>query len=594
MTDHAPVPPAAPSAAPAQPAQPSQFALLRQRRFLPFFLTQFCGAFNDNLYKNALVVLFTFQAAQMTSLQPAVLVNLAGGIFILPFFLFSATCGQIADKFEKSRLIRFTKLLEIAVMGLGAVAFALHSLPLMLGTLFLMGAQSTLFGPVKYAILPQTLREHELIGGNALVEAGTFVSILIGTIAGGLLVAAPDGTRWVSGAVLAVAALGYLASREIPTAPAASPQLAINWNPVTETVRNLRFLRTNRTVFLAIIGGSWFWFVGALFLAQFPDYAVRVLGGTETSVTLLLTVFSIGIGLGSLLCEKLSGGTIEIGLVPLGSIGLTLAMLDFWWATPAAGTLGSGQALGAVLSHGVTWRVLLDLLLIGAFGGFYIVPLYALIQSRSDAAHRSRVIAGNNIVNAMFMVVAALFGAGMVAAGATIADIVLVTVLCNAAVALYIYLLVPEFLIRFAVWAGARSLWPVRVRGLGSVPRSGAALLVASGLAHSGDALRLFAASPRPLRVLLPASLPERLLSHRLLFRANAITGHDPAAHVIAARQLDAGHVVAIVADDSAHAPAVRAHARNLGVPVYEVRVARDGRTVLIDGVREDGGVEAA
>ncbi len=431
-----------------------QFALLGRRRFLPFFLTQFLGAFNDNVFKNALVVLLTFHAARYTTLAPGVLVNLCAGLFILPFFLFSATAGQIADKFEKSRLIRLTKLLEIAVMALASAAFALGSLALMLLCLFLMGAQSALFGPVKYAILPQHLHEDELVGGNALVESGTFVAILIGTLTGGVLIALPQGMAWVSAVVIALAVLGYGASRHIPAAAPAAPGLRINWNPLTETWRNFRFTRGNRTVFLSIVGVSWFWFYGAVFLSQFPAYAKDTLGGDEHAVVLLLALFSVGIGIGSLLCERLSGGRIELGLVPFGSIGLTLFALDLWWSSPAPGA--AALTIGDVLARGESWRALADLVAIGMFGGFYIVPLYALIQRRSEPAHRSRVIAGNNILNAFFMVIAAAMGAGLLAAGASVPQLFLVTALLNLAVAAYLYSQVPEFVQRFAAWLRGR------------------------------------------------------------------------------------------------------------------------------------------
>ncbi|HRP95147.1 MAG TPA: MFS transporter [Rhodocyclaceae bacterium] len=480
----------------------SQFTLLQERRFLPFFITQFLGAFNDNFYKNALVVLITFQAAQMTSLSPGVLVNLAAGVFILPFFLFSATAGQLADKFEKSRLIRFTKLLEIVIMLLAAVGFALMSLPLMLGTLFLMGTQSSLFGPVKYAILPQQLREDELVGGNALVETGTFVSILVGTIAGGLLVAVPNGPAWLSAGVIAIAVLGYLASRAIPPAAAVDPGLKINWNPLTETWRIVRFTQGNRTVFLSILGVSWFWFYGALFLSQFPAYASEVLGGDEKAVTLLLAMFSIGIGAGSLLCEKLSAGRIELGLVPVGSIGLSLFALDLWWASPTPGALGTGLPMAALLAEPLMWRVLFDLVMIGVFGGFFIVPLYALIQNRSEPSHRSRVIAGNNILNALFMVVAALMGAGLLAAGLSVAELFLVTALLNAAVALFIYRLVPEFLLRFVVWLLVHTMYRLRVEGIEHIPEKGPAVLVANHVSFV-DAMIIMAACRRPIRFVM-------------------------------------------------------------------------------------------
>ena len=433
-----------------------QFALLGRRRFLPFFLTQFLGAFNDNVFKNALVVLLTFHAARYTTLAPGVLVNLCAGLFILPFFLFSATAGQIADKFEKSRLIRLTKLLEIAVMTLATAAFALESLAPMLLCLFLMGAQSALFGPVKYAILPQHLHEDELVGGNALVESGTFVAILAGTLTGGVLIALPQGMAWVSAVVVALAVLGYAASRHIPAAAPAAPGLRINWNPLTETWRNFRFTRGNRTVFLSIVGVSWFWFYGAVFLSQFPAYAKDTLGGDEHAVVLLLALFSIGIGIGSLLCERLSRGRIELGLVPFGSIGLSLFAFDLWWSSPAPGAAAAALTISEVLARAESWRSLADLVAIGMFGGFYIVPLYALIQRRSEPAHRSRVIAGNNILNAFFMVIAAAMGAALLAAGASVPQLFLVTALLNLALAAYLFSQVPEFVQRFAAWLRGR------------------------------------------------------------------------------------------------------------------------------------------
>ncbi len=536
-----------------------QFALMRQRRFLPFFFTQFLGAFNDNVYKNALVVLLTFQAARYTTLSPGILVNLCAGLFILPFFLFSATAGQIADKYEKSRLIRFTKLLEIAIMALACVAFAVESLALMLTCLFLAGAQASLFGPVKYAILPQHLHEDELVGGNALVESGTFIAILIGTLAGGLLVAMERGTVWVSVVVITLAVLGYLACRGIPAAPAAAPALRINWNPLTETWRNLRFTRGNRSVFLAILGISWFWFYGAVFLSQFPAYAKDVLGGDENAVVTLLAVFSIGIGIGSLLCERLSTGHVEIGLVPFGSIGLSLFALDLWWASPVwaspAGISPTAAAapIAELLARAGTWRVLFDLLAIGIFGGFYIVPLYALIQSRSEPEHRSRIIAGNNILNALFMVVAAGMGAGLLAAGLNVPQLFLVTGLLNVAVAVYIYTLVPEFLLRFLVWLLVHSIYRLRVQGMHHVPAKGPAVLVCNHVSFV-DALVITAASPRPIRFVMHHHIFRWPLL-RFLFRESraipiASPKVDPAMAARAfddiAAALDAGELIAI------------------------------------------------
>ena len=416
----------------------SQFALLKSRRFGPFFATQFLGAFNDNVFKNALIVLLTFQTVQWTSLQPELLANLAAGIFILPFFLFSATAGQLADKYDKARLARLVKVLEILIMLVAGAGFWLHSLNLLMGSLFLLGLHSTLFGPVKYAILPQHLAPEELVGGNALIEAGTFVAILIGTLAGGLLSGMSNGGLWITTACLLTATAGYLASRAIPAAPAPEPDLAINPNPITETWRNIGFARENRTVFLSILGISWFWLFGALLLAQFPAYAKNVLGGTETSVTLLLGVFTLGIGIGSLLCERLSARQVEIGLVPFGSIGLTVFGLDLAFASPSVFPATPLSMLPLLFAPGI-WRVLLDLFAIGLFGGFFIVPLYALIQVRSSVSHRARIIAANNIVNALFMVVGAGAAAGLLSVGLSIPVLFGVAALCNAAVAFYIY-----------------------------------------------------------------------------------------------------------------------------------------------------------
>ena len=440
-----------------EPTPPhSQFSLFRTRRFAPFFVTQFLGAFNDNLFKNALVVLLTYQATSWTALAPEILTNLAAGIFILPFFLFSATAGQLADKFDKARLARLVKLIEMLIMIVAAFGFIMHRLAVLLGALFLLGLHSTLFGPVKYAILPQHLRDDELVGGNGLVESGTFVAILIGTLAGGLLAGAGVHPSWIALAGLLVAAAGYLASRAIPAAPAPVPGLTINLNPISETWRNIGFARQNRTVFVAILGISWFWLYGALFLAQFPVYAKNVLGGDEMSVTLLLATFTVGIGLGSMLCERLSGKHVEIGLVPLGAVGLTLFGVDLLVASPATLPVGAPLSMAALLGAPSTWRVLFDLVGLGLFGGFFIVPLYVLIQLRSAPEYRARIIAANNILNALFMVVGALTAAGLLGNGLSIPHLFCSAALCNALVAIYIFRRVPEFMLCFVAWLRRR------------------------------------------------------------------------------------------------------------------------------------------
>jgi hypothetical protein len=481
----------------------SQFRLLGERRFGPFFVTQFIGAFNDNVFKNALVILVAFKAAELSSLSSDVLVNLAGALFVLPFFLFSATAGQLADKFDKARLIRAVKAIEIAIMLLGAYGFVRESLPILLGSLFLMGVQSTLFGPVKYSILPQALKEEELVGGNALVESGTSIAILLGTILGGVLVALEGGSRvWVPLAVIGLAIAGYVSARFVPAGTPAAPDLRINWNPVTETWRNLLFARQNRTVFLSILGVSWFWLYGLVFLSQFPNYARVSLGGSEHVVTLLLTVFSVGIGIGSLLCERMSGHKVEIGLVPFGSIGLTVFALDLAFASPAGAHAGPLMSAGEFVRAPGSWRILFDLVLIGVFSGFYVVPLYALIQSRSERSHQSRIIAANNILNALFMVVGAALSGLLLSRGLTIPQLFLVAAAMNAAVAVFIYSLVPEFLMRFLAWLLVHTIYRVDKSGLEHLPEEGAAVVVCNHVSFV-DAVVIMGVCRRPIRFVM-------------------------------------------------------------------------------------------
>ena len=480
----------------------SQFRLLVQRRFAPFFGVQFLGALNDNIFKQALVILLAYQTASYTSLSSDVLQNLAQALFVFPFLLFSATAGQLADKYEKSRLITVTVAIELAVMLLGAAGLFMMSIELLLTALFLGGVQSALFGPVKYAILPQQLKSDELIGGNALVETGTSVAILAGLILGGWLIVQPGwGVAGVAIVTCAISAVGIALSIAVPKAPPADAGLIINWNPITETWRNFQFMRQNRTVFLSVLGISWFWFYGAMFVTQFPNLSKNILVANEQVVTLLLVTFSIGIGIGSLLCEKLSGHKIEIGLVPFGAIGLTVFAVDLFFSTTVH-LRDAPVGLAEFFADSGHWRMLADLTLIGVFGGFYIVPLYALIQSRSEPAHRSRIIAGNNILNALFMVVAALLAIALFAAGLTIPQILLVTALLNAAVALYIFSLVPEFLMRFIVWMLIHSVYRLEKSGLENIPDHGPAVIACNHVSFV-DALVISAACRRPIRFVM-------------------------------------------------------------------------------------------
>jgi len=489
-------------------SQQSQFRLLGLRRFAPFFWTQFLGAMNDNVFKVAFTSLVTYHATLFEGVDPHSAAFLISAIFIAPFVLFSATSGQIADKIEKSKLIRLVKSLEIAIMLIGLGGFAWHSATLLyLGT-FLMGLHSTLFGPVKYAYLPQHLDQAELVGGNGLVEMGTFVAILLGTLLGGELAgfARGDGTLvgpfYVGVACVAIAVAGRVVSQRVPLSPAPQPDLRINWNPFTETWRNLVLARERRVVFLSLLGISWLWFLGATFLTSFFSFAKDVLGGDQNVVTLLLAVFSVGIGTGSLLCERLSGRHVEIGLVPFGSIGMTVFAVDLYLATHGHATGATLSGVPGFMEQPGTWRVLFDLFCVAMFGGFYSVPLYALIQSRSAPTHRARIIAANNILNSFFMIGASLLGVFMTQAGYTIPQLFLVVGLLNAVVAIYIYTLVPEFLLRFIAWLLVHTIYRLRRINADRIPEEGAAVLVCNHVSFA-DAVVLMAASPRPVRFVM-------------------------------------------------------------------------------------------
>lgn len=505
----------------SEKAHPSQWSLLSQRRFGPFFFTQFSGAMNDNIFKVSFTLLVTYFAAAYISPSSFLLgmtggdmkaasglaANLIAGVFILPFVLFSATAGQIADKFDKSRIMQAVKMLEIIFMGVGAAGFLLHSFPLLLLTTFLMGLHSTLFGPAKFAYLPQHLRPDEIVGGNGLVEMGTFVAILIGTMLAGSLVsfgqAGSPNTTAEAVTCVGVAIAGFAIALFLPKSPAADPTLKINWNPFTETFQNLKLASKQPAVFRSLLGISWLWFFGATFLTQFSGFAKEVLGGNVSVVTLLLGVFSVGIAVGSLMCEKLSGRMVEIGLVPFGSIGMTVFAIDLYFAS--RGLQPGAHALTVVqfVAQSHHWRVMLDLFLLSMFAGLYSVPLYALIQTRGEISHRSRIIAANNILNALFMVVSAGMAAILLGKfGVTIPQLFLITGLLNAVVAIYIYLLVPEFLLRFIAWILVHIVYRMKKVGTLNIPEQGAALLTCNHVSFV-DPIILMALSPRPIRFVM-------------------------------------------------------------------------------------------
>ena len=422
----------------------SQFALLRQRRFAPFFWTQFLGAGNDNVFKFAFTVMVTYQLS-VSWLPPALAGLVIGALFILPYVLFSATSGQLADHWEKSRLMRLVKNLEIAIMLLAAYGFLAGNVGVLLTCTFLMGCHSTLFGPVKFAYMPQVLYEHELVGGNGMVEMGTFVAILLGNMLGGLLVALPHiGPSAVAVACLLIAVLGRWTAGRVPHTPREGPPLQMNWNPLTETARNLRLSAQDPVVFRSLLAISWMWFFGAVFLSQFPSFAKEVLHGDEQVASLLLVVFSVGIGAGALLCEGLSRQKVEIGLVPLGAIGMSVFAVDLYFASralPASALMGL-QDFVAASAH---WRVMADLVLLSLFTGLYSVPMYALIQQRSQASHRARIIAANNILNALFMIASSLLAGALLASGATVPEVFLLTGIANAVFSAYVFVRVPAY-----------------------------------------------------------------------------------------------------------------------------------------------------
>ena len=480
----------------------SQFALLRQRRFAPFFTVQCLNAFNDNVFRQGIIgLLFWLQVPES---ERGLYTQLAPAIFILPYFLFSATAGQIAEKMEKAKLIRLAMLLGVLIMLVAALGFVTHHLPLLLIALFATGVHSTLFGPVKYSILPAVLQPRELTGGNGLVEMGTSVSILVGMIVGGLIFSIGGATSpWLAAAaVLAIATAAWIAAKLIPFVGASAPDLKINWNPVTETVSVMKLARKQLAVRNAVLGVSWFWFVGTVFAAELPDYAPLNLGGGNTLYVFVLALFSIGTGLGAVLCEKLSARTVEIGLVPLGAFGISAFLFDLYFARSGAATAHDLGIMDFIRQPG-SWRIIIDLVGIGLFTGFFVVPLFALIQSRTPKDELSRVIGALNIQNSGFVVAASLICLALRSyAHWSIPQIFLALAVANTLVAIWIFTIVPEFLMRFLSWMLVRTLYRLRTRGIDHIPDEGAALIVCNHVSYM-DALILSASIPRPVRFVM-------------------------------------------------------------------------------------------
>src|SRR5262245_8447604 len=484
----------------------SQLGLLRSRRFAGLFWAQFLGAFNDNLFKNALVILVAYQGVTLVGLGSEQLVALSGGIFILPFVLFSATAGQLADRFRKSSLVRWVKAGEIGIMLIAAAGFLSGHIGLLFLVLFLLGCQSSLFGPVKYSILPQLVDEDELVGGNALVETGTFLAILLGTIAGGVIIAEGASGRWlISVGGIAIAIAGYASSWLVPRTEAENPALRIAANPLQPLRETYTVTRRTRSVFLSVLGISWFWLFGAAILALLSIYTKAELRTDEHVITLFLALFCAGIAIGALLCERLSDRKLELGLVPLGSFGMSIFAFDLFLAgVPTAGVVPADQLLGLAgfLVLPGSWRIVADLTLLSVFSGMFIVPLNTLIQQRAEAAERSRVVAGGNILSALFMVAASGLLLLFFAAGLSATQSFGVLALMNAAAALYIYKLLPEFLFRFICWIVANCMYRLQTVNRDNIPAEGPALLVCNHVSFI-DWMIVASACKRPARFVM-------------------------------------------------------------------------------------------
>ncbi|MBE2262340.1 MAG: MFS transporter [Burkholderiaceae bacterium] len=532
---------------------PDQFALLRQRRFAPYFWTQFTGAANDNLFKFAFTILVTYQL-QVAWLPPSLAGLVIGALFILPFVLFSATSGQLADKMEKSRLMRLVKNLEVGIMVLAAFGFLTGNVPVLLACTFGMGLHSTLFGPVKFAYLPQVLGEREITGGNGMVEMGTFVAILLGNVAGGLIVAIPEtGHRDIAIACVLAALAGRAVVQWVPKTAATDPQLQINWNPFTETWRNLKIAHEDLVVFRSLLGISWMWFFGAVFLSQFPAFAKDVLHGDAQVASLLLVLFSVGVGVGALLCERLSRRHVEIGLVPIGALGMSVFSIDLYFASrglPPAASL----TLAEFVVQPAHWRLMADLVLLALFAGIYSVPMYALIQLRSPVTHRARIIAANNILNALFMIASSLLAGVLISAGFTVPQVFLFTGLANIVVGAWVFLVVPDYLIRCVAWVLSRLFFRLRLRGEQHLPATGPAVLVCN---HIGavDPFLVIAATPRPVRLLVNQGLLQRPVAGWLFRLSGAIAPNPegphpftagPAAQEAALQALNSGEMLVV------------------------------------------------
>lgn len=501
------------------------------KKFSPLFWTQFLGALNDNFLKNALLVLITFKGISIGVLQTDKLVAFASGLFILPFLIFSPLAGQVADKYQKSRVILYTKIWELGIMILAVLGFYYESYWLLLGVLFLIGVQSTFFGPVKFSIIPQIVQPEQLVKGNAYVELGTFLALLIGTIAGGLSITSSHVTLIVSIVLISVSIAGIFASLKIPQVPIGNPNLRIVLNPFPTIIQMWKLIKENKVVFNGTLGISWFWFFGTGILAVLPIYCKIFLGANEQVLTAFLTVFTIGIGVGSILCEKLSFKRVEIGLVPIGSLGMAIFLLDLFLTKPSwqvgSDLIGFYQFVQDTNGR----RLLIDFFVTSLFGGLFIVPLYALIQERSHPESRSRVIAANNIMNSLFMVAASFLIIMLYALNLTCPQIFLTFCILNTGVGIYIYSIVPEFTLRFMSWLLVNLMYRPQIKGIENLPKEGPILLACNHVSMV-DWLIVMGAIRRPTRFIMQQNLFETPILNYLLKHSKVIPLVGPGANL--------------------------------------------------------------
>ncbi|CCN48325.1 putative Permease of the major facilitator superfamily fused with 1-acyl-sn-glycerol-3-phosphate acyltransferase [Vibrio nigripulchritudo MADA3029] len=476
-------------------------SLMRQKRFLPYFITQFFGAFNDNIFKNVLLLFVAFAGAEALPISSNLFINLAAGLFILPFFLFSASAGVLADKYEKSAYIRKVKLAEIGIMTLGAIGFVTQSYLILLILLFLMGTQSAFFGPVKYALLPQHLKRDELVSGNALVETGTFLAILLGTLGAGVIASADNATIVAAICVVSFALCGYVASRSIPEAAPTAPEVEFKWRPVSQTKHTLAIAKRDRVVFQAIMAISWFWFLGASYLTQFPNYTKLHLNGNESAVSFLLALFSVGIAIGSMACDRISKHKLEPGIVPVGSLGISVFGIMMASFTPDS--LPEFADFTSFLTYTALWPVFFSLLMLGASGGLFIVPLYTLMQTQAREDERAQIIAANNIYNSIYMVGSAVLGIVCLSVlELSIPTLFLLLAIVNIFVAIYVYWQAPMFFSRIVLWMFTHTMYRVKHKNLDNIPKEGGALIVCNHVSYM-DALLMIGACKRQIRFVM-------------------------------------------------------------------------------------------